>query len=470
MFDMLPKDNIYDVILDHRLPVSRETKSISEFLDTYFEEYINSLKNALLRTEQCSLRKECYDLLNEKMPIIAELCRNINKVFEYHDNGNMSLLYRHFSSMMEKIEEYLFIENIGKIGSETYKNCYRIRPGKEHYSRLDMFHIPMDKRYLIKSYRYSIPGYPCLYLSTGQELCWFECGMPKEFSCSSFCFELSDTDRVKLINFVITPSDLVSSMHLHYMNHPEDSNLIDLFIIKYLITFPLRVACSIEVLDRDIAFIEEYIFPQQLLLWIRENNCFDGIAYRTSSAIERAREWNYFNIVMPTKELENGYCKKLSKLFMVTKPIKVEIRNTIKAYNDQIERVRKFTNRLERKYYHGYSLYPYREMLSLCKTFLLLCHMLTTDSYRNAEAIYQSMDTLNLLSYLIIENKESIKEKALVGAKELFYGTDKNILSGEFDITMDDFSNNVKPILFELWNFITRINTPIDYTSYQHVM
>lgn len=60
------------------------------------------------------------------------------------------------------------------------------------------------------------------------------------------------------------------------MNHPEDSGLIDKYIASYLTQFPLRAACSLEVINRNVSFIEEYIFPQQLLLWVRENNSFDG--------------------------------------------------------------------------------------------------------------------------------------------------------------------------------------------------
>ena len=57
-----------------------------------------------------------------------------------------------------------------------------------------------------------------------------------------------------------------------------------------------------KVSNRDVAFVEEYVFPQQLLLWLRENGTYDGIAYRTSSAIEKSKEWNYINLVLPAKK------------------------------------------------------------------------------------------------------------------------------------------------------------------------
>jgi hypothetical protein len=452
--------------------VSRNNQPIKEFLSGYFDEYIQSLNNALLRTSTRKLRDECYSLLEKKIPVIIELCSDIIKTFDLYDSANMKSLYIHFDQMMKKIEDYLYIEKIGSRGHEKFKSLFRIRPGENEYSRLDMFHIPMDKRQFIRSYRYSIPGYPCLYLSTGIELCWFECGMPKKFSYSSFAFNLAGEEQIKLINFIRNPVDLVSNVVCWYYNEPEMHDQIDLYLIKYLITHPIRTACSVQVANRDVAFIQEYIFPQQLLLWIREQDNFDGIAYTTSSAIEKAHEWNYFNIVLPAKKLKNGYCEKLTKLFKVTKPVKVKLSNLLENRREDIKKVCEFVQRLENKYYNGYSLYPYREMLSLCKTFLLLCNSLSSDDYNNGEILYQAMDTLNLTAYIITENIKSIKEKAFVDGKEIFYGIDKAIIESEFNDTFKDFSENVKPILFDLWGYVSKIRSDnnIDRTTYEFVL
>jgi hypothetical protein len=467
---MLPKDNFYDLILTHRLPISRCNKSVKECLRGYFSEYIQAYKDALNRTDDCSLRAECYALLSNQVPVLEELCSNILKVFDYYDTANMSMLYQHFSEMMDKVSPFLVTDNIGSSGYGLYRSYYRLRAGESTFSRQDLFHIPMDKRSLIKSYRYSIPGYPCLYLSSGLEMCWFECGMPKNFSYASFRLEANDANRVNFIDFTDIPVELVSSVYTSYLNHPENSASIDKYIANYLVQFPLRVACSLEVANRNVPFIEEYIFPQELLLWVRENSSYDGIVYRTASAIEKAREWNYINLVMPAKDIENGYSKRLNSLFTVTEPVKIEVHSIIHNHQSQIDKVRNFILYIEPKYYHGYSLYPYREIVSLCKSFLLLCDMLLSDNYENAEAIYQTMDTLNLFTYLLCET--SIKQKAINDGKQLFFGVEESMLSNEFDETMRLFKENVKPALFELWSYATRIgaDSTVDYTSYQHVL
>lgn len=469
---MLPKDNFYNIILEHRLPLSRKDRSVKEFLEEYYSSYIKAYKNALKRTEDCALREECYKLLDDKTNILEELCSDVLKVFDYYDSADMLGLYNHFGHMMEKVSSLLLVRNIGTIGHEKYKNYYRIRAGKDEFDRLDLFHIPLDRRELIRSYRYSIPGYPCLYLSSGVEMCWFESGMPKEFSYASFFLESNDERKVNLIDFTIEPTDLVSSAVIDYHKYPEDKEKIDEFLVKYLVLFPLRAACSLIVDNRDAPFIEEYIFPQQLLLWVRGNDVYDGIAYRTSSAIEHAREWNYINLVMPAKSIEKKYCRHLNELFTVTKPVKVELSNIIRNRYNKIEEVEKTLSGLEREYYNGYLLYPGREIISITKTFLNLCNMLGDNNYVNADAIYQTMDSLNLMSYILCDTRETIKVKALKEAKELYYGVGESVLIEKFDEMFLKFEKIIKPTIRGFWSYVTQINAdfPSNYDSRQHVL
>ena len=139
---MLPKDNFYSLILEHRLPLSRKDKNVKQFLKDYYTNYIKSYKKALIRTENCALREECYKLLNEKTNVLEELCNDILKVFDYYDSADMLELYNHFEHMMGKISSLLLVRNIGGVGHERYKNYCRILAGKEDFNRLDLFHIP----------------------------------------------------------------------------------------------------------------------------------------------------------------------------------------------------------------------------------------------------------------------------------------------------------------------------------------
>ena len=57
---------------------------------------------------------------------------------------------------------------------------YRIRTGSlESSSDGALFHIPFEKRHLVSSQRYSIPGYPILYLAGSLFTAWCEMDKPE---------------------------------------------------------------------------------------------------------------------------------------------------------------------------------------------------------------------------------------------------------------------------------------------------
>lgn len=136
---MLPKDNFYNLILTHRLPVTRGDQSVKEFLNTYFDEYVESFKTALDRTEECSLREECYMLLSKKVPILEELCSDILAVFDYYDSADMKTLYSHFSKMMTKIEPLLVTKNIGNFVPGRYDHIIAYVQEKKTFKELTCF-------------------------------------------------------------------------------------------------------------------------------------------------------------------------------------------------------------------------------------------------------------------------------------------------------------------------------------------
>lgn len=469
---MLPNDNVFTVIKEHRLPVSRNSLPIDVFLNKYFDEYIESLRLALKVTCNCFLSKEFYKKLSDKICVIEELCNDILKIYQLHDSADMQNLYSHLDDLMCKIEKYLYIHEIDITKNNIIPNFYRIREGNDkNYSRKDLFHIPMDKRHLIKSYRYSIAGYPCLYLADSIELCWFECGMPKKFNISQFNFKPQNNAPLRLIDFSKNPIDLISGATTGYYNYGDKHDWIDDYILQYVISHPLRVACSVNVNDRDTPFIQEYIMPQLLLLWVRRNDDFDGVAYSTASSIEVAHDWNSFNVALPAKDIENGYCKKLMQMFKVSQPVKCDMSQLFKGYSDKLQTVRNFTQKLESIYLNGRSLYLYREILSLCKTFILIYDCIISENYKNSEVLYQMMDTLNLMAYIIGDNKDTFEEVAVLKEKCYYPQLSDEEIKREFGEIIEKFSKEIKPVLFDLWGYVIRIrcDTKIDLDSFEYI-
>lgn len=462
---MLPKDPVFTVINNHRLPVNRKGIPIKTFLKTYYEDYIENINSAIKNLEDKFLSKEFYEKLKSHLPIIKDLTRDILDIYDYLDSSDMVETSKKVDCLLDNIKGYLYTKK------NINPDFYRIRPDNLNYTRKDLFHIPLTKRQYIKPYRYSIAGYPCLYLSDSKELCWFECGMPKEFSVSKFRFEPDKGRKLKLIDFSIQPVDLISSIPIWYYNYKEDKDKIDDYLINYLITHPLRTACSIIVSNKSLPFIEEYTFPQLLLVWIRQYDYFDGIAYTSSSAIEAAHEWNSYNVVFPARDIENGYCKKLSKMFKISKPVKVNLREQLIRYNDKINTIKEFVEYLENKIKKGELYYLYREIVSLCKSFLLIFNELRFGNYSNPELLNQVMDTIDLFSYLIVKNQEHFEGKAILEASSNHIAIDSDEVKKRFADIINQFKSEVHPILFEFRDYVNiiRCNTSFKEDSLEYI-
>ena len=89
-------------------------------------------------------------------------------------------------------------------------------------------------------------------------------------------------------------------------------------------TWPLIASCSIQVNDYTDNFKPEYIIPQFLLQWARDNKEIDGIRY-SSTHIERNSLKGHSglsNLVLPVKEnKEKGFCNELTSTFNTTETI-----------------------------------------------------------------------------------------------------------------------------------------------------
>lgn len=450
-------DPVLKLIKKFHLPLRRDDKSVRNYLDNYFESYIESLSIAVNMNHNRLMRDEFYEALGSKLQMIKRLVNGIIEVLDAYDSAEMKLTYEKLNRILFEVKDYLYLKDFGN--SKHVPDFYRIRVGNSQYGREELFHIPFSKRKYIKPYRYSIAGYPCLYLSDSTELSWFECGMPNEFSVSKYRYSSDKQDKFKVIDFSKNPLDLITSVPIWYYNYPEDKSKIDEYVLKYLISHPLRAACSIQVRDRNVPFIEEYIFPQLLLLWIRQNDYFDGVAYSSSSAIDAAHDWNSYNIVLPAKNIKNDYCVNLMGMFKISNPRRFALSELVEKYEDKIITVRSFLSDVESKYMNGKSYYLFREVMSLCKSFLFILDSFRSGKTNDPELLYQMIDTLNLQAYIIADNKEILENKMLEKVKE--YEPHYNIeeVRREYYDVLCRFEKDVKSILFNFWSYAGKIRS-----------
>ena len=103
------------------------------------------------------------------------------------------------------------------------------------------------------------------------------------------------------------------------------------FLLRYLITFPLTIACSIKVKNPTGNFKPEYIIPQLLLQYISRNDKIDGLKF-LSTKVDYSKLYNIdaYNYVFPVKTIKKeGFCSVLSELFHSTEPTSLELEEII---------------------------------------------------------------------------------------------------------------------------------------------
>lgn len=193
-------------------------------------------------------------------------------------------------------------------------NFYRLRLKKENYHllRKELFHIPFELRHKVETKRYSIPGFPSLYLSNSIYVAWEEMRRPKLDEIQSA--RLKSTGDITYI-------DLTTSKYSGSIPYKDsDAKKADK-MASDIMTWPLIASCAIKVKNVEEPFKPEYIIPQLLLQWIRNSKKIDAIKF-SSSHIELAEtlsKGEFYNLVIPVKEnKESGYCSDLSKMFMMT--------------------------------------------------------------------------------------------------------------------------------------------------------
>lgn len=272
--------------------------SVREILDNYFAD-INSMCN-----EPCSG-------LKDKIGIYTEGIKNI---LDLSYKGLHSLAFYEFKKLMCDYNFSKFLKE--EIIDSKYLYRMRIMENRTSTSYKDMFHIPLNKRGLIKTQRYSYPGYPCLYLGTSINACWEELHRPTLENCMISALKLERT--IKCIDLSIP----------NMLDIEENPTKLE----RFLVNFPLILTCSIKVLNYLDTYKPEYIVPQLLMEYIIDYNkdkqdfkdFIFGVSY---TSVHINNEFKYSNnefvnwaIPVLAPLTDSPYCTILSNLFKITNP------------------------------------------------------------------------------------------------------------------------------------------------------
>lgn len=308
------------------LPYSNGILGIETFLKEKFNIFIKELK-------EFNQEKFSENIENTIADVKVSMEGIINAIRKYL-LGDITGACVTFNSVMEKSE--LSIKCISEYYRKyVFQTYYRARlcseKNKNFDKKEDFFHIPFEYRYLVKNQRYSVSGFPCMYLGTTPYTCYEELERPK--AQDMYFVKVEIPKDYNLITIGLLPYELKA--HLCKQNDED----IEQIILNYLKMLPIIMACSVKVdaSKKEGVFKEEYIIPQLITQWlITSGRNFDGILYFSNAARTHSRlnYRLYQNLVIPVKEIErNGYCKKLLKEIRLTFPISASGIEFFKEYD-----------------------------------------------------------------------------------------------------------------------------------------
>lgn len=329
------------------LPIRWDGIDFSDTLHKLFNDYLHRLEIT---------KKHSYEPRNQNIHIeanyqsIKQVCGLLSRTVSHYLNGFPSKAFSTFGQAMQilmaqplEIYNKSVIEQFDK-NSRTYSDSlelFRIARVFDNrpYPRSRVFHTPYNLRSKVSTNRYSIAGYPSLYLATSLELCCNELKIVSSDLTIASRFtlereiEYSNTE-IKVIELGLKPQDFVNENRNENTRRPIPREFLqnERVCSAYLLWFPLIAACSYIRVNKNDPFAAEYIIPQLLMQWVRiegESNNYSefdqlmGIRYFSCASV-KASDMG-FNYVFPTsgQQLSSDlpFCSVLSHSFRLTKPV-----------------------------------------------------------------------------------------------------------------------------------------------------
>ena len=308
--------------------------------------------------EKAKIQQRISDISNiAKMNIDSIL-----KIFKHYENADLKTAQEKFDILMSRMKDDIFIGSIDdyvQINTEkqAFSTRFRITPGYRYFrvrpveyessniqqNADELFHIPLSKRAYTNNERFSIAGFPSLYLSTMLPLAWQECGYPQRYYYSEYQYENSydPTFDKRLYDKELRLLSLYSPDEICYWGASVKYNHFELWLevaTRYLKSYPLILACSFVNHSGKSPYKQEYIIPQMLMQWVQRNNStVQGISYFTCIDTSMwPSQWCAYNIVIPAVSPydDKMYSKALRENFCWTVPQFFKVPIADKKYNE----------------------------------------------------------------------------------------------------------------------------------------
>ncbi|MFF2019744.1 hypothetical protein [Paenibacillus sp. NPDC058177] len=287
------------------LPITYTNISYKELVKTKNLSYMEGARQLKLK----------HVLSDAEVNMVNKVCEAIESSLHKYYDGFPSEAYQLLKPAIDQLSCYF--DSFYLFNRNRDPRLYRIRRDMTPLTnKKDLFHIPFEERTLVSTQRYSIPGFPCLYLGSSVYACLEEL---RTVSNTQHVY-VSSFRNDRGMNFIDLGYPPRVATKASYKK--SDTESYDALKALYL-CWPLMAACSVQVKDDARPFKPEYIIPQLLLQWVRNSTHFNGIRYFTSRSNSYVQSVHlYQNYVFPIKEnKEYGYCDNLVEHFTLTDPI-----------------------------------------------------------------------------------------------------------------------------------------------------
>ncbi|MFA6564628.1 MAG: hypothetical protein WCV00_22170 [Verrucomicrobiia bacterium] len=294
------------------LPKARpENVDFPDFLKSILDDFIHGSSNV---EGDDTFSKS----VRENVPFMRSLAESIVQIVKEYYAGNPHISFQQLSHLLNTNKAHFESFFTRPLEPDYLKSLYRLRiQDGGDFSRENMFHIPFELRHRVNTQRYSIPGFPSLYAGWSMYICWRELGCPPFDKVYST--RLEPTSPIRVLDFAYTPRFLASFIERHIKENPNDKKMHDKFLPMVLF-WPLIAACSIQVLHRKDFFKPEYIIPQMVLQFVKEDPSIQGVRY-FSMHYDQPEPYLRLgtNFVFPVKtSAPKGLCPTLRSLFRMT--------------------------------------------------------------------------------------------------------------------------------------------------------
>lgn len=290
-------------------------KYLTELLES-FEKEIESIRKDLNHSEY----KTTEAGIRYNIDSIRKLIKGILDAVGAYYEGDVARSYKLFETGLK--ESHILQNQLSKVFSKN-ESFYRIRNKRDAYGILakQLLHIPFESRGKVTSQRYSIPGYPSLYLGNSLYVCWEELGRKSLNEIQAMRFQ--NTRELKYLDLTV---NRFLDVNWYADNYPNIVGEKVNFMLASTRVWPLIAACSIKVKNIDDAFKPEYIIPQLLLQYVKQDNRVDAIKYTSTHIDLKSAADDYSNLVIPVKSRQDsGYCNAICNWFNYARPRSYEL-------------------------------------------------------------------------------------------------------------------------------------------------